>query len=443
MFSQVVKRGGCSATMADMFLDVPPVSGLSDPFPIRVSDVSPGAVVRIGLRATDAAGVVWSSLTEFTADGGGRVDTCTSLPGSAEWGPANSLGPLWTLRPEHGTPGSGFSLEPSGAVALDIRVRSTGAALGAGASRTIGRRAREVDAPPAPGLPAARFFVPDDGGPHPGVVLLGGAEGGVPAAAAAELADRGWSTVAWDWFPRESGGVDVGELRAALRAFVGHRSVAGDRVALVGRGRGAELALLLAVAEPDLVGPVVAHSPTDVRTNDPHADPSATTYLGDAVPAVDLPAPELGSAFARLRSRLRPALAQKPLELAGYYADARRKAGEDAVAAARIPVENVRGPLLVTAGTADAVWDSETMAGALAQRAAEAGIDAYAIVYPGAGHGVGWPFTPAGLPVPDTTAAYGSAVALGGDRTASGAAAARSRDAVLEFLGEFHGGETA
>ena len=428
--------------MADMFLDVPPVSGLSAPFPIRVSDVSPGAVVRIGVRATDAAGVVWSSTTEFTADGEGRVDTGSSLPGAAEWGPANTMGPLWTLRSEHATPGHGFVLEPSGAVSLDVRVRSTDAALGAGASRTIGRRAHEVDAHPVPGIRSARLFVPDDGAPHPGVVLLGGAEGGAPAAAAAELADGGWSTVAWDWFPGESGGVDVGELRAALRAFVDHPLVAGDRVALIGRGRGAELALLLAVAEPDFVGPVVAHSPTDVRTNDPHADPSATTYLGDAGPAVDLPAPELGSAFARFRSRLRPALAHKPTELAGYYADARRKAGEEAVAAARIPVENIRGPLLVTAGTDDAVWDSETMAGALAQQAAEAGIDAYAVVYPGAGHGVGWPFTPAGLPVPDTITAYGSPVVLGGDRTSSGAAAAGSRDAVLEFLGEFHGGET-
>ncbi|WP_232958981.1 acyl-CoA thioester hydrolase/BAAT C-terminal domain-containing protein [Corynebacterium marambiense] len=425
-----------------MFLDVPPVSGLSDPFPIRVSDVSPGGVVRIGVRTTDAAGVAWSSLTEFTADSEGRVDTCSSLPGSAEWSPANSLGPLWTLRPEHGTPGYGFSLEPSGAVGLDIRVRSTGAALGAGASRTIGRRAREVGAPTAPGITAARFFVPDDGAPHPGVVLLGGAEGGLPAAAAAELADRGWSTVAWDWFPRESGGVDVGDLRAALRVFVDHQLVAGDRVALIGRGRGAELALLLAVGEPDLVGPVVAHSPTDVRTNDPHAAPSATTYLGDACPVLDLPAPELGSVFARLRSRLRPALAHRPLELASYYADARREAGNEAVAAARIPVEHIRGPLLVTAGTSDAVWDSETMAGALAQHAAEAGIDAYAVVYPGAGHGVGWPFTPAGLPIPDTATAYGSTVLLGGDRTSSGAAATRSRDVVLEFLGQVHGGET-
>ncbi|MCK7636567.1 acyl-CoA thioester hydrolase/BAAT C-terminal domain-containing protein [Corynebacterium pygosceleis] len=423
-----------------MLLDVPPVTGISDPFPVRVSDVPPGGAVRVSVRATDAAGDLWSSTTEFTADGDGYVDTGSALPGAAEWSPANSLGPLWTLRPDHGSSGHVFALEPGGGIALDVRVRARGAALGAGASRTVGRRAREVDDLPVPGAPGARLFVPADGVARPGVVLLGGAEGGVPAAAAAELADQGWSALALDWFPGGSRGVDVGEIRRALLSFVRHPSVSGDRLALIGRGRGAELALILAVAEPDLVGPVTAHSPSDIRTTDPHADPTATTYLGDAGPARDLPAPEKDSALGRLRARFRPAVSRGPLELADYYARARRRAGEEAVAAARIPVERIRGPLLVSAGTDDAVWDSRTMAETLAHRAAETGIDAYGIVHQGAGHGVGWPFTPAGVPVPDTIAAYGGTVLLGGDRTSSGAAAVRSRDVVLEFLRETHGG---
>ncbi|MEZ2120857.1 acyl-CoA thioester hydrolase/BAAT C-terminal domain-containing protein [Corynebacterium sp. CCM 9203] len=432
--------------MAAMILDVPPVTGVSDPFPIQVSDLTPGDIVRVGIRATDARGIVWSSTTEFTAAEDGCVDTGATLPGAAEWRPADSLGPLWTLRPEHGTPGAEFLVEPGFTVSLDIRVRTVSAALGAGASRTVGRRAREISAAshvsPLGGQSLnIRMFAPDDGSPRPGVILLGGAEGGVPAAAAAELADRGWTTAAWGWFPQESGGVDVGVLRAVLHDFVAHPRVDGDRLALIGRGRGAELALLLAVAEPDLVGPVVAHSPSDVRTNDPHAGSSGSTYRGVVEPSVALSSQGSSSRWSRVSTFLRPALSGRPLHLAPYYAEARRKAGDGEVEAARIPVERIRGPLLVTAGTGDEVWDSATMGEALAHRAAEAGIDAYGVVYPGAGHGVGWPFTLSGLPVADTAVAYGKTVLLGGDRAASGAAAARSRDLVLEFLRQTHGGE--
>lgn len=92
-------------------------------------------------------------------------------------------------------------------------------------------------------------------------------------------------------------------------------------------------------------------------------------------------------------------------------------------AAARIPVENYSGPLLLVAGEADRQWNSARMARNIVAARKAAGLDTEALFYPEAGHDLAGGSTelrddPRG----------------GGDPQANAAARADSWPRVLEFL---------
>ena len=125
-----------------------------------------------------------------------------------------------------------------------------------------------------------RFFVPDDGNVHPGVLYLHGSEGGIDfllEAVAKDMASRGYATLALCWFGCGSGSsrpakleeVDLGFTYDSWTWLKNSEFVKGQRTALYGISRGAEQALLLmdylAAKFPELARPdaVALHAPFD------------------------------------------------------------------------------------------------------------------------------------------------------------------------------------
>jgi dienelactone hydrolase len=100
-----------------------------------------------------------------------------------------------------------------------------------------------------------------------------------------------------------------------------------------------------------------------------------------------------------------------------------------------IPLDHIGGPLLAVAGADDRLWPS-----ADSVRAITAELDSdhdphrhVALVYPGAGHGVGtFPSLPAGTRLVDP--GDGKAVDLGGSRAADAAAREKGWPRVLAFI---------
>ncbi len=102
------------------------------------------------------------------------------------------------------------------------------------------------------------------------------------------------------------------------------------------------------------------------------------------------------------------------------------------IEAAAIEVEKMSGPLLLTAGSEDAVWDSASMSLTLQLRASD--VEVFRYVAKGAGHNVGYPFYFPGLPAQKTMNAYGYRIALGGHSVTNGQASVDSRVQVISFL---------
>ena len=205
------------------------------------------------------------------------------------------------------------------------------------------------------------------------VLLLGGSEGGVGSRPEpALLASHGYPALKLAYFrakglPDEL--VDI-PLEYFVRALEWLRTETGARrVMVIGGSRGAELALILGSRFPELVNGVVAFAPSSVVnpglsriTQKPSA---AWTYSGK--PLETIAWTEYGTATPTNR-------------------------------AAIIPVERIRGPVMVVAGVSDMVWPSASYAIAIEERREAFGKDTITLVSQEAGHYVGGiPYLPGSL----------------------------------------------
>ncbi|HET8695909.1 MAG TPA: acyl-CoA thioester hydrolase/BAAT C-terminal domain-containing protein [Gammaproteobacteria bacterium] len=274
------------------------------------------------------------------------------------------------------------------------------------------------------------LFAPDHGGPHPAVLALGGSDGGTPRYFADLLVPEGfaclslayWATPATQpWFTD----IPLERVERGLRWLIERpeAKTRQGRVALIGASRGAELALLAAAAFPDLVGPVVAYTPSSVvwqgidLSLPPGETRSSWTHRGKPLPYVAIPA-GVGP------SQSDKGISWLPMMQAGL------SSGAEVLDAAAIEVEKCTGPVLLISGGDDRVWPTAAMCETLTDRMARYGKSDRIthLHYPDAGHML-FPYSrPADTQVPDMPTDFG------GSRAADEAAHADARPRVLRCL---------
>ena len=243
------------------------------------------------------------------------------------------------------------------------------------------------------------FITPDGAGPHPGVVALSGSGGGVPAWWGELLAPLGVAVLAAAYFgvpplPAALCEIPLETVARAGEWLQRRPEVRSGRVGLVGGSKGAEMALLAATVWPDLFGPVAAVAPSSVAwfgvdLTGAVADASdRSSWSLDRRPVPFVP-PVAGVGFERTGAGLRSV---------HIYAAALDQA--EAVAAARIPVEQAEGPLLLLSGAEDAACPASTMARMIVDRMDDhgRGQDVRHLDFPRCGHVVVRPWPPGQAP---------------------------------------------
>jgi len=206
----------------------------------------------------------------------------------------------------------------------------------------------------------ATFGTPDRDGPFPGVLALGGSDGGTPEYFLNLLVPEGFACLALQyWGTRDTQlsmtDIPLERVEAGLRWLIARPDVAAanGRVGVVGASRGAELALLSAAMFPDLVGPVVAYTPSSVVwqgldfTLPQGTLRSSWTHRGTQIPYVPYPTDAAPRQTARGFSML--PVCERGLE------------NHAAVEQAAIPVERATGALLLVSGGDDKVWSAGRM----------------------------------------------------------------------------------
>ncbi|WP_157108961.1 acyl-CoA thioester hydrolase/BAAT C-terminal domain-containing protein [Corynebacterium aquilae] len=418
-----------------MYLEVPPLSPINSPFEIIVGDAEPGTTVRIAVATTDHAGQTFTGEHDFTVGADGTVSTTHTLPLSAEWTPPSAAGILWTMTGD----GNEFTLRDTTPITFTVTVRTSGQpGLQAKAQRHFPRGIHALDNAPA-SLGGGTVYLPDGDAKHPAVLLIGDATGTACNAAAAELAGEGFVAIAANWVPADNTPRNLSNISKHLRGLTRLPGIDTTLpLGIIGVGRGAELALMIA-STLNHTGPVVAHSPSDVRTQQPSRKGSHPTWIADddqpeTQPHFDttaLTAPGIKDAGSDWRAFIQPALKGKPWQLGEYYHSAR---AHDDVTAARIKVENISCPLLLTAGDEDPVWHSHSSQDRIVEKLRGLNDNVFAVDYHNAGYGVGYPMTFTGIPHTKTASLYGHRVLVGGTPAGRGKAAISSRTNTLSFL---------
>lgn len=210
-----------------------------------------------------------------------------------------------------------------------------------------------------------------------GVLVLHGSSGRPDAHSARLLADVGATVLAQRWFgqpglPAEIRDVPLELFREGVDLL---ESKGCSRIAVLGRSRGAEAALLLAVNDKR-VNAVFALSPSAVAWAGTGLDNGpAWTFGEEAIPYVSYD----HSWWNQPRQGL--------IEYREYHERSLRM-DPQATARAHIPVERSQARIVLVAGGADALWPSNTFAQSIAQRLCDHGRACELLLHPEAGHRV-------------------------------------------------------
>jgi dienelactone hydrolase len=253
------------------------------------------------------------------------------------------------------------------------------------------------------------------GPPAPGVLCLGGSEGGHHAWHAEALANRGFTALSLAYaknhfdpptpeqadLPEAIANIPLEYCEQALTWLAAHPAVRGNRVAVMGYSRGGELALQLGSMFP-VVSNVVAVVPSGVRWGAAWSDDgrAAWTYKGKPLPYLDNTVAYNNSSNAEA-------------ELAS------------------ISVERIKGPVLLVSGGDDKIWPSTDFSDAVMKRLEAKGhtacYDDRHLNYPFAGHFAGGP--PSGYSISEEWRAM-----VGGNESADLHAQRSSWRVMLSFM---------
>ncbi|MDM0072178.1 acyl-CoA thioesterase/bile acid-CoA:amino acid N-acyltransferase family protein [Variovorax sp. J31P207] len=422
-----------------MRLSITPEDALIDvPRRIALDGLAPGEQVEIASRTLRGAGVPWRAAARFVADAEGTVDLLRDAPVAGSYQGVSAMGLVWSQVPD--TPGARelFGGEPAAALATDILVRRDGDArpvrggfvqrlAAAGVTR---REVREE------GL-VGTLFLPAGPGPHPAVMILNGSGGGINEPRAALYASHGYAAFALGYFkaPGLSDYISATRLEYFETALAWmHRTLKPLHgfVALSGQSRGGELVLLLGTLFPASVSAVIGYVPGAVVHCAQNAcDPA----LGREGPAWIFRGRPLPHVWENNRTATWAPWDEGPEPR--RHADALLTALQDpdAVERARIPVEKIRGPVIVLSATDDGSWPSSLYGRMVTERLAQFGhphVVAH-LDFEGAGHSILFPCVP--------TTQLGYAHPVSGRRSTSGGTPAHNAHAdeaswqgVLRFL---------
>ena len=263
-------------------------------------------------------------------------------------------------------------------------------------------------------------------GDHPGILLLGGSEGGLGRGVkhmALALQSEGFSVFQLAYFgapgtPDSLERIPLELFDRGLAWLGAQPGVNSERLALVGGSKGAEAVLLVATRHPELRA-VVAGMPTSVVWNGINwqrggqSESSSWTSGGADVPTMPF------SAWNQTEGVI------------SVYRSVEDPTQRNAAERAAIPIERARAATMLVCGEAETMWPACPMSRAVAARAVErGGPQVHVLAYADAGHLVFGP------PVPRDNAFYQRLDMLGGTIEGNAAARADSWPRIVAFLRE-------
>jgi len=349
-----------SASTPTLIIDA--VDGLIDePRRIVVADLVPDELVAISAHTTRAGGVVWMSQATFMADADGMIDLTRDAPVGGDYAEVAAMGLLWSQRPVASNSQELFADDVMQPLVTHLTAETSSGAMASAELRQsfaadgVTRHEIRED-----GL-VGTLLTPAGTGPHPAVVVLNGSGGGINEPRAALLASRGYQAFALGYFKAPGLSPFITEtpleyLEAGLRWV--HRLLRPRNgfVAVSGQSRGGELALLLGATFPELVSAVIAFVPgAMVHGAQGAGDPARGGWQGTTWTRGGEPLPHLWQDNKAVHWHPWGGATPPSRHHSVFFEGLKDR---ELAAQARIPVENIAGPVLLISGRDDRAWPS-------------------------------------------------------------------------------------
>ncbi len=342
-------------------LHISPADALIDvPRQIRVEHVAPGATVEI-TALTRRNGVLWQAQAAYTAGEDGAVDLTRDAPVSGDYTGLAPMGLIWAQSPDDGKSREYFNQPVTDALVTEVVVRVEGAeARGSFTQRLAVDAVTRVEVREE-GL-VGTLYLPAGSAPgsHPAVMILNGSGGGINEPRAALYASRGYAAFALAYFKAPGlsdyiSNTPLEYFQTGLRWLRKKVQPVHDFVAISGQSRGGELVLLLGATFPKEVSAVVAYVPGAVvhsgqNACDPKIGREGPTWLLGGKPIPHVWENNRTATWAPFDEGPAPHRHEKAILTALQ--------DPDAVARARIRVEDIEGPVMLLSGTDDGSWPS-------------------------------------------------------------------------------------
>ncbi|MCG7324624.1 acyl-CoA thioester hydrolase/BAAT C-terminal domain-containing protein [Achromobacter sp. ACRQX] len=342
-------------------LTITPADALIDvPRQIRVEHVAPGATVEI-TALTRRNGVVWQAQAAYTAGEDGVVDLTREAPVSGDYTGLSPMGLTWAQSPEDGKSREYFNHPVTDALVTDVVARVEGAEARASFTQHLASDGVTRVEVREEGL-VGTLYLPAGSAPgsHPAVMILNGSGGGINEPRAALYASRGYAAFALAYFKAPGlsdyiSNTPLEYFQTGLRWLRKKVRPKHDFVAISGQSRGGELVLLLGATFPKEVSAVVAYVPGAVvhsgqNACDPKIGREGPTWLLGGKPVPHVWENNRTATWAPFDEGPAPHRHEKAILTALQ--------DPDAVARARIRVEDIEGPVMLLSGTDDGSWPS-------------------------------------------------------------------------------------
>jgi len=341
----------------------PALAVMGTPFSITISGLKPGEQVTLKAGTADRRGRLWQSSAVFAVSGQGTVDVASQAPVSGSYDVADVFGPLWSMKPpatKDRRPPSFANDEVNGWQVEFTAQDSTGQAASA-----VLRRVYQMPGKGLVRVPLEKdgmrgfLYYPAEAGPCPGVLLVGGSNGGLYEWLAQAMASNGFAVLTLAYFnypglPEELVEIPLEYFHRAAAWMKSQPSVRAGRLGLAGGSKGGELALLLASRYDDFQA-VVAWTPAAHVWE----GLSQKYFSPDYVPISSWSAGGAALPFVGFQARPEDKEKEQKGELLSYIALHNRALAEADPALldkAAIPVEKIKAPILLISGTLDQTW---------------------------------------------------------------------------------------
>jgi hypothetical protein len=235
---------------------------------IRARGLEPNERISIQAELVDGADEPWSAQAEFIVDAQGAVDTSQQAPVKGSYEGVSAMGLIWSMKPAAKHVASYRPPRDLGSQIIKFQLMRNGQQVTSAQMEQRGV-AEGVQQIKVEGQLHGVLLLPNTKERHPGVLVVGGSEGGMPLGKAAWLASRGYAALALAYFryddlPPLLEGIPLEYFGSALAWMMQRPEILPDRIAVVGTSRGGELALQLGSMYPQIKA-VVAYVPANVR----------------------------------------------------------------------------------------------------------------------------------------------------------------------------------